>query len=197
MKKIMMGVVFVMISIMVVSCAPPGVSPTGRAPATVVATSCDGDSVCEVAKTISTKARSSSDLILTSDTKKVTVQGDLDVSGKIIAKGIPNIVTQEDLFGFYSGAIPDSKTGNVICSDLGYSGCLAMEVMIEDRYLNSVDSSCDGPIQLQQYHSFWKECTFPASLTPQCNNDIRVDVAEPAFGDRMLLSEATAVICNS
>ena len=75
----------VIVSLFLVSCVQPGQgnSPTGQATAPVVATSCDGDTICEVAKTVSTRARSSNDLILTSDTKKVSVQGDLDISGKI------------------------------------------------------------------------------------------------------------------
>ena|SRR3989344_2724709 len=44
---------------------------------TVRANSCDADTICEVAKTISTRTGSTSALTLTSDVKKVIVEGSL------------------------------------------------------------------------------------------------------------------------
>ena len=47
---------------------------------TVSANSCDADSICEVAKTVSTQAGSTSALMLTSDVKKVIVDGSLSAT---------------------------------------------------------------------------------------------------------------------
>ncbi|HIH19676.1 TPA: hypothetical protein HA244_00210 [Candidatus Micrarchaeota archaeon] len=49
----------------------------------ISANSCDADSICEVAKTVSTRAGSSSNLILTSDTRKVNIQYDLIIPGSL------------------------------------------------------------------------------------------------------------------
>ncbi len=49
----------------------------------IKANSCDSDSICEVAKTISTNRGSTSNLILTSDTKGVIVDGVLSVNGGV------------------------------------------------------------------------------------------------------------------
>src|SRR3989344_6507968 len=49
---------------------------------TVRANSCDADTICEVAKTISTRTGSTSALTLTSDVKKVIVEGSLS-AGKV------------------------------------------------------------------------------------------------------------------
>ena len=64
----------------------------GKATATtqLKANSCDADSVCEVAKTISTPAGSTSALMLTSDVKAVMVDGSLSagsvtINGKTIS----------------------------------------------------------------------------------------------------------------
>ncbi|MBI4155225.1 hypothetical protein HY498_04025 [Candidatus Woesearchaeota archaeon] len=63
---------------------------TGDATVTIRANSCDADSICEVAKTVSTMAGSTSALVLTSDVKKVIVDGSLSansvyISGKTIS----------------------------------------------------------------------------------------------------------------
>ena len=50
------------------------------------ANSCDADSICEVAKTVSTKIGSTSALILTSDVKEVIVDGSL-AAGSVFING--------------------------------------------------------------------------------------------------------------
>ena len=52
----------------------------------IKANSCDADGICEIAKTISTKAGSTSALVLTSDTKEVIVQDSLS-TGSVLIKG--------------------------------------------------------------------------------------------------------------
>jgi len=60
---------------------------------TVSANSCDADSICEVAKTVSTQAGSTSALMLTSDVKKVIVDGSLSagsvfINGKTVSTNV-------------------------------------------------------------------------------------------------------------
>ena|SRR3989344_2180796 len=75
MKRIFFfGTISLMVLVIILSgCA------VGKATATtqLKANSCDADSVCEVAKTISTPAGSTSALMLTSDVKAVMVDGSL------------------------------------------------------------------------------------------------------------------------
>ncbi len=64
-------------------------NPFNPVASTIRATSCDGDTICEVAKTISTKRGSTSSLILKSDNRLVVIEGDLkmdylDLSSNLI-----------------------------------------------------------------------------------------------------------------
>ncbi|MDP3640263.1 MAG: hypothetical protein Q8R53_03625, partial [Nanoarchaeota archaeon] len=93
MKKKMIFLVagVLVILLLVVSCTS-GPSEGGLAGKAVTtefkANSCDADGVCEVAKTVSTKVGSTSNLILMSDTKVVNVQGNLGVDGSLSAGSV-------------------------------------------------------------------------------------------------------------
>ena len=77
MKKLFVfGTISLMVLVVILSGCAVG-KATATTTSQIKANSCDADSVCEVAKTISTPAGSTSALMLTSDVKAVMVDGSL------------------------------------------------------------------------------------------------------------------------
>ena len=77
MKRIFFfGTISLMVLVIILSGCAVG-KATATTTSQIKANSCDADSVCEVAKTISTPAGSTSALMLTSDVKAVMVDGSL------------------------------------------------------------------------------------------------------------------------
>src|SRR3989338_6399671 len=90
MKKLFVfGTISLMVLVVILSGCAVG-KATATTTSQIKANSCDADSVCEVAKTISTPAGSTSALMLTSDVKAVMVDGSLSagsvtINGKTIS----------------------------------------------------------------------------------------------------------------
>lgn len=86
----------------------------------VRANSCDADTICEVAKTVSTAAGSGSALLLTSDAKQVFVDGSVAVTGslsspKLTGGGTALVLTSGTKQVFVDGSLSSTNlvgTGN-------------------------------------------------------------------------------------
>ena len=91
-KMLVFGFISLIAMIVVLSGCSNIAGRAGAVVKPVIANSCDADSICEVAKTVSTRAGSTSSLVLTSDNKFVVVDGTIDIGNlRIGGKSVSTI----------------------------------------------------------------------------------------------------------
>ncbi len=189
------------------------------------ATSCDGDSICEVAKTVSTPRGSTGALILTSDAKSVIVDGSLNVvDGSLSAKsltGTGNAYVCTDNYGnLFRSTTPCLQTaisasgtckifdvresgnnnqrgltGTAACSNQGLN-CKNTFKLYKESFLDN-----SNKVQAVDTQFLWLDRCGDTIGVPNTRTNLPInsytDYAEPYAGPHNLLEENVAVLCCS
>lgn len=125
---------------------------------------------------------------------------DLTRSCGFIGKGAlkePVLVTFNTIKEFYgddSAGFQYTKKPSEICSDMGYKGCFAGQVIGFMNFFESTDGSCTKT-QYEDDHYELVACSEGGKHTGPCNNRLTGELTEPVYGDNNYYQLLVGVIC--
>ena len=98
---------------------------------------------------------------------------------------------------FYTGEYEKEKTGNEICREMSYRGCLTTEVSFASTSYATNDQSCSGNIQSTYKYASFVNCQYrPNEQVSQCVKLSGTGLTQPLSGDNKdSVDGITNIIC--